>query len=197
MGSPANATAPMLDRATTVEAPVGHRQPRADQVPSEKNLGDPNNPNSLINANGRLDSDQPHAFKVIGSYLAPWGITLGANYQALSGLPRDRRINLALRQGSTTVLAEPRGTYRSDFMNLLSLRADKMFRFAGQRGVGVVVEMHNALNVSAGQSSWGLTTQRFANEAEFAARRATTSYFGRAQELVAPRIFKFGVRVAF
>jgi hypothetical protein len=26
------------------EAPIGHRQPRADQVPSEKNLTDPNNP---------------------------------------------------------------------------------------------------------------------------------------------------------
>ena len=26
------------------EAPVGHRQPRADQVPSEKSLSDPNNP---------------------------------------------------------------------------------------------------------------------------------------------------------
>ncbi len=26
------------------EAPVGHRQPRADQVPSEKNLSDPNTP---------------------------------------------------------------------------------------------------------------------------------------------------------
>lgn len=26
------------------EAPIGHRQPRADQVPSEKNLSDPNNP---------------------------------------------------------------------------------------------------------------------------------------------------------
>jgi hypothetical protein len=25
-------------------APVGHRQPRIDQVPSEKNLNDPNNP---------------------------------------------------------------------------------------------------------------------------------------------------------
>jgi hypothetical protein len=25
-------------------APVGHRQPRADQVPSEKSLSDPNNP---------------------------------------------------------------------------------------------------------------------------------------------------------
>jgi hypothetical protein len=26
------------------EAPVGHRQPRADQVPPEKNLGNPNDP---------------------------------------------------------------------------------------------------------------------------------------------------------
>jgi hypothetical protein len=26
------------------EAPVGHRQPRVDQVPSEKNLSDPNDP---------------------------------------------------------------------------------------------------------------------------------------------------------
>jgi hypothetical protein len=29
---------------TSREAPVGHRQPRADQVPSEKGLSDPNNP---------------------------------------------------------------------------------------------------------------------------------------------------------
>jgi hypothetical protein len=28
----------------TREAPIGHRQPRADQVPSEKNLSDPNDP---------------------------------------------------------------------------------------------------------------------------------------------------------
>jgi hypothetical protein len=28
------------------EAPIGHRQPRADQVPSEKNL---NNPNDQVN----------------------------------------------------------------------------------------------------------------------------------------------------
>jgi hypothetical protein len=32
------------------EAPIGHRQPRADQVPSEKNLGDPNDPLSKENA---------------------------------------------------------------------------------------------------------------------------------------------------
>ena len=31
-------------------APVGHRQPRADQVPSEKNLMDPNDPVDRENA---------------------------------------------------------------------------------------------------------------------------------------------------
>ena len=30
-------------------APVGHRQPRADEVPSEKNLSDPNDPLSKEN----------------------------------------------------------------------------------------------------------------------------------------------------
>jgi hypothetical protein len=28
----------------TREAPIGHRQPRADEVPSEKNLSSPNDP---------------------------------------------------------------------------------------------------------------------------------------------------------
>jgi hypothetical protein len=40
-GSPGGAT---NQSQMTKEAPVGHRQPRADQVPSEKNLSDPNNP---------------------------------------------------------------------------------------------------------------------------------------------------------
>jgi hypothetical protein len=33
-----------------VQAPVGHRQPRAGDVPSEKNLNDPNDPLSKENA---------------------------------------------------------------------------------------------------------------------------------------------------
>jgi hypothetical protein len=37
-GSKTTSTNPPPSR----EAPVGHRQPRADQVPSEKNLSDPN-----------------------------------------------------------------------------------------------------------------------------------------------------------
>jgi hypothetical protein len=33
-----------------VQAPVGHRQPRATDVPNEKNLSDPNDPLSKENA---------------------------------------------------------------------------------------------------------------------------------------------------
>ena len=36
--------------APSREAPVGHRQPRAGDVPSEKNLNDPNDPLSKENA---------------------------------------------------------------------------------------------------------------------------------------------------
>jgi len=36
--------------STIPEAPVGHRQPRADQVPSEKNLSNPNDPLNKENA---------------------------------------------------------------------------------------------------------------------------------------------------
>jgi hypothetical protein len=37
-------TSPSPSAGTVPEAPVGHRQPRADQVPSEKNLANPNDP---------------------------------------------------------------------------------------------------------------------------------------------------------
>src|SRR5262249_33171723 len=133
-------------------------------------------------------NDQPHAFKLLGSYQAPWDINVGANYQALSGLPRDRTLNITtLGQGATTYRVEPRGTYRYDFLNLLSLRADKSIRLNGPRKIVLIGEVHNVLNVNADQNSVGTTTRNFANQAAFDAARLTTSYFGRVQEIVAPR----------
>jgi hypothetical protein len=35
---------PALSKQGPWPAPVGHRQPRVDEVPPEKNLSDPNNP---------------------------------------------------------------------------------------------------------------------------------------------------------
>jgi hypothetical protein len=41
-GTGSSTTPPANSSGQSREAPVGHRQPRADQVPSEKNLSDPN-----------------------------------------------------------------------------------------------------------------------------------------------------------
>jgi hypothetical protein len=160
---------------------------------------DPNNPNQTIptNALGRGANDQPHAFKLIGSYQAPLGIDIGANYQALSGLPSDRTFRATLTQGSTTVRAEPRGAYRADFLNLFSLRFNKTFRLHEHARIAGFVEIHNVLNSNAAQNNIGTLTQAFTSQAAFDAVRATTSYFGRAQEILAPRIAKFGVRYTF
>jgi hypothetical protein len=156
------------------------------------------NPNNLIDSvgQGRGANDQPHAFKLLGSYQAPYGINLGANFQALSGLPIDRTLTVALAQGSRNIPVDPRGTYRASALKLLSLRADRGVRFAGHRA-SFIAELHNVLNSSAGQASYGALTQGYASQAAFDADRLNTGYFGRSQEIVAPRVLKIGFKFDF
>jgi len=160
---------------------------------------DPNNPNQTIpsNAIGRGANDQPHAIKIIGAYQAPWRVNVGLNYQGLSGLPTDRQFRATLAQGSTTVRAEPRGAYRADFLNLMSLKVDKVFQLHPHAQISAFFEVHNLTNTNAAQGSIGTLTQAFTSQAAFDAAKATTSYFGRVQEIVAPRILKLGVKYTF
>ena len=159
---------------------------------------DPNDPNTQIPSmkTGRGTTDQPHAFKLVGTWQAPWGINVGANYQALTGLPTNRDFRRTLRQGSTTVRAEARGTYRNDFLNLLSLKGDKVFRFGDRTRISAFVELHNVLNTNAAQG-YSTLTQSFASQAAFEAAQTTTAYFGRVSEIIAPRIVKFGAKFQF
>ena len=156
----------------------------------------PNNQLAFV-GDGRGAIDQPHAFKLLGSYQAPYGITVGANFQALSGLPIDRVLSVPFSQGTANLRMESRGTYRASNLNLLSLRADKSFRINGPRRASVIAEVHNALNASAGQNSYGSVTRGFASPAGFDAARLGTSYFGRVQEIIAPRVLKLGFRFDF
>ena len=116
----------------------------------------------------------------------------------MSGLPIDRTFRATLTQGATTVRADNRGLYRADFLKLMSIRADKGFRIGARRKASLVAEVHNVFNSSAGQNSYGATTQAFASQAAFdAAQAAGTSYFGRVQEIVAPRVLKLGFKLDF
>jgi hypothetical protein len=167
-----------------------------------RNVYDFTNPNNTVDlgagpAGGRGANDQPQAFKLLGSYQAKWDIVVGANFQSLVGLPIDRTLTVGFTQGSRNIGVDPRGTYRADTLNLLSLRADKGFRFGGPRRASVIVEVHNVLNSSAGQSSYGALTQGYTSQAAFDAAKLTTSYFGRVQEIVAPRLLKLGFKFDF
>ena len=160
---------------------------------------DPNNPNFTIlpNATGRGANDQPHAIKVIGAYVAPYHVLIGINYQGRSGLPFDRTFRATLAQGATTVRAESRGVYRADFLNLLSLKVDKTFELHRHARVSAFFELHNLTNTNAAQGSIGTLTQSFASQEAFDKAKSSTSYFSRVQEIVAPRIAKFGVKYVF
>ena len=185
--------------AVALFVPIGSRPIPVPRAPRPAIRNEPNKIPShrfRTNETGRGTNDQPHAFKLLGSYQAPWNITVGANFQALSGLPRDRNLSVTT-PSSTNYQVENRGTYRQDFLNLLSLRGDKRFRFNGQHAISVVGEVHNALNSHAGHNSFGTATQSFASQAAFDAARLSTSYFGRVQEIVAPRILKISVRLEF
>jgi hypothetical protein len=157
---------------------------------------DPNNLLEFV-GQGRGANDQPHAFKLLGSYQAPWGITVGANYQALSGLPYDRNLSVNFAQGTANIRVEPRGTYRQDRLNLLSLRADKSVRLGGARRASFIVELHNALNSSAGQGTIGTVSRLNATQAVFEGNKLRQSYFGRIEEIVAPRVMKIGFKFSF
>ena len=173
---------------------AGHQHQRH----AAANVYDYTNPNNMLDssAQGRGANDQPHAFKLLGSYQAPWGINVGANFQALSGLPIDRTLTVRVRAGLAQRAGRAARHLPRRRLNLLSLRADKGVRFSGHRA-SFVAELHNVLNSSAGQSSYGALTQSFASQAAFDAARATTSYFGRMQEIVAPRVMKIGFKFDF
>ena len=66
-----------------------------------RQLNDPTNPNEMIDTNhlGRGGQDQPHAFKLIGNYRAPYDINVGINWQMLSGLPIQRELRQSLITG--------------------------------------------------------------------------------------------------
>jgi hypothetical protein len=158
------------------------------------------NPNNVIDfvGQGRGANDQPQAFKILGSYQAPYGITVGANFQSLVGLPRDRVLSIPFNQGTASFRVDPRGTYRADTLNLMSLRADKSFRLGMGHTASVIAELHNVFNSSAGQSNYGTTTRGYIDQNDFLKQQAAgASYFGRVQEIVAPRVLKFGFRFNF
>jgi hypothetical protein len=159
-----------------------------------KSMPDPTNPNTNLNSTGYDSQSEPHAFKILANVIAPAGFNVGVNLEAISGAPYDRTFRATLSQGSTTVTADPRGTYRADFQNLFSIKLDRRFK-VGRLRLDGFLEGHNLLNSSAG-ITYGTLTNAFASQSALAAANlGNTAYFGRPTVILQPRLFKVGAKL--
>ena len=114
-----------------------------------------NSPNTaIINNFGELTNSRRHELKAYVSYQVPRvDVLLGMTYFGLSGRPftpfqqySSGQLNLP-GSGRRQILLERRGSRSNDFFNQVDLRAEKAFRFEGNR-FGVYTDILNLFNTN-------------------------------------------------
>lgn len=105
------------------------------------------NPNFLLNAEGKDPQNQTVYLKLQGTYHAPFEILLSGFYRYSSGLPFTRELVVeGLPQGPVTVFAERRGSRETESSSTLDLRAEKMFRLRPDFSLGLILDVFNVTN---------------------------------------------------
>ena len=147
------------------------------------------NPNWQINADGKLNIDPTHVFKVAASGRFFTGsiaeFMLGTYTQAFSGNPYNENIPLIsddIEPSNQDIWGEPRGSFRNPSGFLFDLRAEKNFPIA-ETSASVYMDIFNALNS-------GVQTE--AEESVESDRG-----FGTTVRIVIPRTFRIGFRLRF
>lgn len=114
----------------------------------------------------------------------PRGFEISGALLARQGMPRPVFLFLnAGADGRLSVLADPElDTRRFDDVWMLDLRGAKAIALAGRSRAHLTVDVFNALN---------------SNVVLARTRAATSSVFGRIDEIVNPRIVRLGLRVSF
>ncbi|MGH9350390.1 MAG: TonB-dependent receptor [Vicinamibacterales bacterium] len=166
------------------------------------NTGDDfSNPNALLFQEGPLAIDLPLQLKLQGSYLAPYDIVLSAYYLGQegflskipsttgSGVPGASRVRfsrsvspLIVSESFIEVRGEERGSRRTEFRNLVALRAEKQFRVR-QMKLGILADVFNLFNASTVIAVQSLLHDQ-------------PNYLLPAQ-IVQPRTVRLGVRLDF
>ena len=91
-------------------------------------------PNDLMNADGRLPNDRPHALRVMGSVEVPrTGLTVAGNLQAANGKPWAATAQVTLPQGDQRILLERRGSRRLPSQTLVDVRVSRPITFGATR----------------------------------------------------------------
>jgi len=141
------------------------------------------NPNTLINARGRLRFDRAYTGRIGFTLAAPFGIRIGYLIKYYDGQPFARKIIVqGLNQGPFYIMAHPRGVSRYEFNMTHDLRLEKTFEFGGSR-LRLMLDGFNIFNQSLA------TVENEWTGPQYPLRFAT--------EIQSPRVFRLGIAYEF
>jgi hypothetical protein len=135
------------------------------------------------------------AFKLFGTYRAPWGIGVSPVLRHQGGAPLARLVQVtSLRSGTFNYVAEKTGTYRQDNVTIFDTRLEKQFKVFKGRQLGLFFDAFNIANSAASQAQDNVTGRRTT-----VVDGQTVDYqrFLRPTVIIAPRIYRFGVKLSF
>jgi hypothetical protein len=159
---------------------------------------DVTNPNQLINAEGPINEDRKHLFKLSGQFVLPWDVYFAPNVLVHSGAPVTRILTVALNQGNVTVNAEPRGSVRLGTRKQLDARLAKVFKLSGRREVEASLDGYNLTNSAYVWNVRQQTPRINVREGNVAtAPLVNQQQFMLPLEIIGPRIFRFGAAFRF
>jgi hypothetical protein len=124
------------------------------------------------------------SYSVMGLYEFPGGIQASGTVYGRQGYPNPNFVivNRGALGSSSPILVDPNlDANRNPNVNLVDLRAEKTFKF---RGVGALISL-DAFNVF--NSNTALQVNRL----------VTSATFGQPRQIIAPRVFRLGLRIQF
>lgn len=161
------------------------------------------NPNSLINADGRIRYDRPLNIKILGTYILPFDIAVSAYFNYRSGAPWARtleRVYFPPGFGARTsyvgsILAEPSGTRRTPPETSLDMRIEKSFNFENLGKLSLYLDIFNLGGSSAVSTTQNPNIRVYFYETP--PRYTLDPNYGRINSITGVRSMRFGLRWSF
>ena len=140
----------------------------------------PSSPNDEVFG---LDETWDWSGKLMGSYRAPYDISVSALYNFLAGVPRQRTYQFrnVPNAGNVTLNMEAPGDSRDPAQHVVNLKASRPFQLGGSRRISLSADVFNLLNVNTA------TTVRY----------VSSSTYGAISAILPPRIARIGVEFTF
>jgi hypothetical protein len=149
--------------------------------------GDLNDPNNSLNfPRGVEGTDSKYAFRLSGSYVAPYDLNLSGSFILNDGYPYQSTFNVTraffptLTRSSQTVRLTDRGDERLPDVAMVDFRISRTFRFGARR----IMPMIEVFNLGNADTITGYNA-------------AVGSAYLRPSEILSPRILRFGITMDF